>query len=204
MKIISKLLEIWKKKGFRKRKKSIKERKIIYKPPYNYDYTCKIVLLGDPEVGKANLTQRFCYNIFNPSEQLVIGVDFHVKTVEVKGKIIKMQIWDVAGEERFMFLLPTYCLGANAVMIIYDITNSKTLDKMYNWIEIIREKAGNIPIILIGNKLDLEKSREISKEKGIKIVEKYDLSGFTEISTKTGVNIEKAFEDLTELIINRY
>lgn len=204
MKIISKFLRIWQKKGFRKEKKSIKKRKIIFKPPYNYDYTFKIVLLGDPEVGKANITQKLCYNLFNPSERLVIGVDFHVKKVEVKGKKINMQIWDIAGEQRFSFLIPTYCLGASAVMIIYDITNSKTVDKMDNWVEIIREKAGKIPIILIGNKLDLEKSREISREHGIKIAQEYNLSGFKEISTKTGVNLEKMFEGLSELIMNRY
>ncbi len=204
MKIISKLFKIWKKKGSQKKKKSIRERKIIYKPPFNYDYIFKIVLLGDPEVGKANLTHKLCYNLFNPPDRLVIGVDFHVKNVELKGKKIKMQIWDVAGEGRFDFLMPTYCLGANAVIIIYDITNSKTMEKIDDWVEIVREKAGNIPIVLIGNKLDLEKSREIAQEDGIKIAKEYNLSGFKEVSTKTGANVENIFEDLSELILNRY
>ncbi len=204
MKKISKFLRFWKAKESKKEKGSIKEGKIIYRPPYNYDHTFKVVLLGEPEVGKAYLSHKLCYNLFNPSESLVIGVEFHVKNVEVKGKKIKIQIWDIAGEERFDFLMPTYCLGASAVLIIYDITNSKTVDKMESWIEIVRQKAGNIPIVLIGNKSDLEEYREILKEDGLKLTQEYNLSGFSEISTKTGENIENIFEDLSELILNRF
>ena len=160
--------------------------------------------MGEPEVGKANLSQKLCYKLFNPSARLVIGVDFHVKNLEVKGKKIKMQIWDIAGEERFDFLMPTYCLGASAVLIVYDITSSKTVDKMDKWTEIVRQKAGDIPIVLIGNKIDLEDYREIPQENGVKLTQEYNLSGFSEISTKTGENVDDIFEDLSELILNRY
>ncbi|MFX0022885.1 MAG: Rab family GTPase [Candidatus Hermodarchaeota archaeon] len=180
-----------------------KEGKIIYRPPYSYDHNFKIVLLGEPEVGKANLSQKLCYNIFDPSERLVIGVEFHVKNIEVKGKKIKMQIWDVAGEERFSFLTPNYCLGASAVIIVYDITNSKTVNRMKTWIETVREKAGNVPIVLIGNKIDLEEYREIPREEGLKLTQEYNLSGFSEISSKTGENVESIFQDLSELLLNR-
>ncbi|MFX1502638.1 MAG: Rab family GTPase [Promethearchaeota archaeon] len=202
MKIISKLLRIWKEKKFWKVKKPLEKKKIIYKPPFEYDYTFKIILLGEPDVGKVNLTQKLCYKLFHQQERLTIGVDFHIKTMKVKGKKIKMQIWDVAGEEQFNFLMPSYCLGANAVMIIYDVTNSKTLKKMDDWVKIIRTKAGNIPIVLIGNKVDLEEFREISTEYGLKIAKNYNLSGFSEISTKTGANVEKIFKNLSELIMN--
>ena len=196
MKLFSNLFKIWNKLISRKK------RKVIFKPPFGYDYTFKILIVGPPGVGKRNLTQRYCYNVFDPLEKLTIGVDFHVKTVEIHGKKIKLQIWDVAGEERFRFLLPTYTLGANAAMIIFDITKFKTVDQMYNWIQIIREKAGDIPIMLIGNKLDLEDSRELKREKGIEIAKEFNLSSYSEISTKTGQNVEKIFEALTESVIN--
>ena len=202
MKIISKFLSFWKKRGLRKRKKFLKERKIIYKPPCRYDYTFKIMLLGEASVGKISFTKRYCYNIFKSSERLTIGVDFHVKKVKVRGKRIKLQLWDIVGEERFRFLLPEYCLGANAVIFIYDITNSKTLDHLNDWIQIIREKAGEVPILLIGNKLYLEKSREISREEGIKIAQEYKLLPPIEISSKTGVNVKRAFEILTEKVLS--
>ena len=197
MKIISKLQNIWKKIISRKR------RKVIFRPPYTYDHTFKIMLLGEPGVEKTTLAQKYCFDIFNPSERLTIGVDFYVKTIELQGKTIKLQIWNIGGEERFRFLLSTYCLGANAAMIIYDITNSKTLDQIPAWTKIVREKASDIPIMLIGNKLNLEEFSELNREEGIEIAKKYNLYGYSEISTKTGQNVEKSFESLTEILLNQ-
>jgi len=194
---ISKLLNIWKKKLFRKR------RKVIFRPPFSYDYTFKIMLLGEPGVEKTTLAQKYCLDIFNPSEKLSIGIDFYVKTIELDGKTIKLQIWDVGGEERFRFLLSTYCLGANAAMIIYDITNSKTLDQITEWTKIVREKASDIPIMLIGNNIDSEEFSELKREEGIEIAKKYNLSSYCEISTKTGQNVEKSFESLTEFLLSQ-
>ena len=145
----------------------------------------------------------FCFDIFNPSEGLTIGVDFYVKTIELHGKSVKLQIWVLGGEERFRFLLGNYCHGANGAMIIHDITNMKSLDQMLEWIKIIREEVGDIPIMLVGNKLDLAESREINIEEGIEIAKKYNLSSYKEISSKTGQNIERIFEDLTDIVLNQ-
>ena len=169
-----------------------------------YDYTFKILLLGDASVGKTSFTKRYCYNIFNPSERLTIGVDFHVKTIELNNKTIKLQIWDVGGEERFRFLLPTYCLGANAAFLLYDTTRPATLDNIPEWTSIVRQKGGKIPIMLVGSKIDLEKTqREVPRELGIQIAEKNDLSSFVEISAKDNINVNKAFEVLSELTLEK-
>ena len=197
MNIISKFLKNWKKKKF------IKRRKIIFRPPFSYDHTFKIILLGEPGVEKTALAQRFCFDLFNPSQKLTIGVDFYVKTIELQGKKIKLQIWDIGGDERFKFLIPAYCNGANAAMIIFDITNSKSLNQISELTQIVREKVSNIPIMLIGSKLDLKEVRELNREEGIEIANKYNLSSYSEISTKTGQNVEKSFETLTEFLINQ-
>ena len=197
MNIISKFLKNWKKKKF------IKRRKIIFRPPFSYDHTFKIILLGEPGVEKTALAQQFCFDLFNPSEKLTIGVDFYVKNIELQGKKIKLQIWDVGGEERFKFLIPTYCNGANAAMIVFDITNSKSLNQISELTQIVREKVSNIPIMLIGSKLDLKEVRELNREEGIEIANKYNLFCYSEISTKTGQNVEKSFETLTEFLINQ-
>ena len=169
-----------------------------------YDYTYKILLLGDASVGKTSFTKRYCYNIFNPSERLTIGVDFHVKLIELQNKKIKLQIWDVGGEERFRFLLPTYCLGANAAFLLYDITRPQTLDNISEWVNIVRQKGGEIPIMLVGSKIDLgEEQREITREFGIQIAEKHKMNSFGEISSKTGQNVTKTFEVLTELTLEK-
>ncbi|MBD3254342.1 MAG: GTP-binding protein [Candidatus Lokiarchaeota archaeon] len=169
-----------------------------------YDYTFKILLLGDASVGKTSFTKRYCYNIFNPSERLTIGVDFHVKTIKIKDSSVKLQIWDVGGEERFRFLLPTYCLGANAAFLLYDITRPETLDNIPEWTSIVRHKGGDIPIMLVGAKVDLEQDqREISRELGIQIAEKNNFSAFIEISSKRNFNVDKAFDVLTELALEK-
>jgi small GTP-binding protein len=170
----------------------------------NYDFTFKILLLGDASVGKTSFTKRYCYNIFNPSERLTIGVDFHVKTIELNKKTIKLQIWDVGGEERFRFLLPTYCLGANAAFLLYDTTRPATLDNIPEWTSIVRQKGGKIPIMLCGSKIDLEKTqREVPRELGIQIAEKNDLSSFVEVSAKDNINVDKAFQVISELTLEK-
>ena len=169
-----------------------------------YDFTFKILLLGDASVGKTSFTKRYCYNIFNPSERLTIGVDFHVKTIELNDQRIKLQIWDVGGEERFRFLLPTYCLGANAAFLLYDITRPSTLDNISEWITIVKQKGGPIPIMLVGAKIDLEKAqRKVDREYGIQIAEKNNMASFVEISAKENINVDDAFKVLTELTLER-
>ena len=170
----------------------------------NYDYTFKILLLGDASVGKTSFTKRYCYNIFNPSERLTIGVDFHVKTVEMNNKRIKLQLWDIGGEQRFRFLLPTYCLGANAAFLLYDITRPNTLDNISEWMTIVRQKGGTIHIMLVGSKLDLDQTeRKVQRDYGIQIAEKNEMASFVEISAKDNVNVDDAFKVLTDLTLER-
>jgi small GTP-binding protein len=167
-----------------------------------YDYEFKMILLGDESVEKSAITKRYCYNIYNPSERLTIGVDFHVKLIELQKKRIKLQIWDVGGEERFRFLLPTYCLGADTAFLLYDITKPQTLDNISEWVKILRKEGGDIPIMLIGTNLDLaEDQREISTEQGKLIAKKYKLSAFAEVSAKTGQNVNLAFQTLVEITL---
>ena len=87
---------------------------------------------------------------------------------------------------------------------MYNITNFKTVKHVPEWVQLIRKNAGDIPIILVGNIINLEKSRDVSGEEGIKLAKNYNLSGFAEISTKTGENIEEMFASFTEILISHY
>jgi len=107
----------------------------------------------------------------------------------------------MGGEERFRFLLPTYCLGTSGAIFLYDITNKASLDSCPSWLSIVREKNGNIPIILAGNKIDLEDKRQVPTEMGIEVAKKIGLAGFVEVSAKEGINIEKTFSTLTDLML---
>ncbi|MFX1236559.1 MAG: Rab family GTPase [Promethearchaeota archaeon] len=137
-------------------------------------------------------------------KRLTIGVDFHVKTIELRGRKIKLQIWDVGGEERFRFLLPTYCLGANAAFLLYDTSRAVTLDNVPEWTSIVRKKGGNIPIMLVGAKIDLSGSQcQVPRDLGIQVAEKNNHASFVEISAKENTNVFKAFEVLAELTLDK-
>ena len=169
-----------------------------------YDYTWKIMMLGDASVGKTSLTIRYISGFFLEDLKLTIGVDFYSKTTSFKGKKVKLQIWDFGGEERFRFLLHQYCKGANAAFFLYDITNRLSLDHLPDWTQIIREHAGDVPIMLVGSKVDLKQYRVVSREEGILAAKKYNLSAFVELSSKTGENVEEAFTLITETLFERY
>ena len=170
----------------------------------DYDYTYKVMLLGDASVGKTSLTLRYISVFFLEDLKLTIGVDFYSKTTDFNGKKVKLQIWDFGGEERFRFLLSQYCKGANGAFFLYDITKSITLDHLPDWTQIIREHSGDIPIMLVGSKLDLEEFRAVPRDEGITSAKKYNLSTFVELSSKTGQNVEKAFEVMTETLFQKY
>ena len=170
----------------------------------SYDFTFRVLLLGAPSSGKEELVNRYIAGYFVNDNKLTIGVDFYSKTQEVYGRKVKLQFWDFGGEKRFRSLLHQHCKGKNAAMIMYDITNSLSLDHLPEWTQIIREHVGDIPIMLIGNKLDLEKYRAVTKEEGISIAKKYNLSAYMEMSSKTGQNVEKAFEVITKILFEQY
>lgn len=166
------------------------------------DYTFKLIIVGDASTGKTSLTHRYLSGIFVDSPRLTIGVDFFSKKIKLDdGKRVKLQIWDFGGEERYRFLLPTYSKGANGALILYDITMRKSLEHIPEYIKIVRENSGNIPIMLIGAKLDLEEFRQIATNDGIEAAKVYGLTSFVEVSSKTNLNIDNSFKTIVDLIL---
>ncbi|MBA7515311.1 hypothetical protein ES705_07350 [subsurface metagenome] len=171
-----------------------------------YDATFKIIIFGDAGCGKTTLTQRFLTNLFVSDSKMTIGVDFEVKSLEVDKQKVKLQIWDFGGEERFRFLLPTYVRGARGGLFLFDITNYSSIAHIDDWLSVIRKeiRAEDIfPIIVVGGKADLAENREVSAEEGIKIAKSRNVDGFIETSSKTGENVEKTFEALTSVMLNK-
>lgn len=167
------------------------------------DYTFKVLMLGEASVGKTTLTHKYIRGIFIDNPRLTIGVDFFTKKIRINDKKISLQIWDFGGEERFRFLLPTYTKGSNAAYFLYDITSKNSLDSIGDWLEIVRENAGNIPIILVGTKLDLEEYRQVDYSYAEKIKEKFALAGHIEVSAKTGKNIEESFKMMVKILMKQ-
>jgi Ras-related protein Rab-1A len=157
-----------------------------------YDYLFKILLIGDSAVGKSSLLMRFVDDAFAESYISTIGVDFKIRTMDVNGKIIKMQIWDTAGQERFRTITASYYRGAHAILIVYDVTDTESFRNIEMWIsECERYANSNIIKILIGNKTDCNK-KVVTYEMGCALADKYGME-FLETSAKNGNNVEKAF-----------
>ncbi|MFX1345169.1 MAG: Rab family GTPase [Promethearchaeota archaeon] len=135
------------------------------------------------------------------SPKFTIGVDFCTKVVNLDEKNFKLQLWVFSNEERFKFLLPTYLRGSNAIIIIYDITNPRSLEKIPEWCQMAKNYRKDIPILLVGNKLDLEERRKVSKEQ---LNNNYDISNSMEISLKTGENVEQMFINIIKMIFEKH
>lgn len=112
-----------------------------------------------------------------------------------------VQIWDLGGQESFKSLRQLYLEGANGGLVIYDVTNRKSFDKLDEWIISFRETRGDEPLLLIGNKIDLKKKIKVSEEEGKEYAEKHDLA-FLLTSAKTGKRVETAFRDLIKHILD--
>jgi len=164
-----------------------------------YNYQIKVIALGDGAVGKTALIHRYTTGFFKPEYEMTIGVNWHVKSVDIGNNRVKIQLWDFEGQERFRFLLPTYMKGTNGAMLAFDLTRRVTFQQLPKWVDIVRENLSDgIPILLMGNKADLEDSRDVNREEAIDFAKKANCSSYVETSAKTGVNVEKAFEVLAE------
>ena len=169
------------------------------------DCVYKVLLLGDSTVGKTCFLKKYTDKTFQDVHMSTIGLDYRVKTMTLKsGKVVKLQIWDTAGQDRFRAITKNYYKGANGIILIYDVTSIQTYENVKNWITQIREEASpNVIIYIAGNKIDLEEERKIKTEEGQKLAEELGLP-FFETSAKTGVNINESFEDLVEKIDDAY
>ncbi|MFW9989625.1 MAG: Rab family GTPase [Candidatus Odinarchaeota archaeon] len=167
-----------------------------------YTSTFKVVIFGDSQTGKTTLVHRFLTNFFKEDISMTLGVDFHLKAVELDGESVKLQIWDFAGEERFRFLFPSYIKGANGAVFMYDITNYGSLAHVDEWFEIVEQKIDyKLPIIFVGGKTDLIHLKEISTKKAMDLASDKRADGFIECSSKTGENVSKIFDLLAKLIL---
>jgi small GTP-binding protein len=133
---------------------------------------------------------------------MTLGVDFHLKALEIDGEMVKLQIWDFAGEERFRFLFPSYIRGANGAVFMYDITNYGSLAHVDDWFEIVeKEVKRRIPIVFVGSKTDLIHLKEVSTKKAMELAISKGADGFIECSSKTGENVHKIFNLLAQIIL---
>lgn len=159
-----------------------------------YDLKFKLVVVGDANVGKTNIMNKYLKNQFNPEIKNTIGVEFGSKIFKIEDHLIRAEIWDTAGQETYKAITRAYYKGAHGAFVVYDITDKNSFDSLDNWVSEVSSIANKrIIIIIIGNKSDLEKERKVSKEEGKKKANSLH-AAFLETSALSGDNLDKAFD----------
>ncbi|KAM4898481.1 ras-related protein Rab-15 [Sylvia borin] len=169
-----------------------------------YDVLFRLLLLGDSGVGKTCLLCRFTDNQFHPAHISTIGVDFKMKTIEVDGIKVRIQIWDTAGQERYQTITKQYYRRAQGIFLVYDISSERSYQHIVKWASDVDEYAPDgVQKILIGNKADEEHKRQVPKEQGLQLAKEYGMD-FYETSACSNLNIKESFTRLTELVLQAH
>uniref|UniRef100_A0A671R2E0 Vascular endothelial zinc finger 1-like n=1 Tax=Sinocyclocheilus anshuiensis TaxID=1608454 RepID=A0A671R2E0_9TELE len=168
-----------------------------------YDYLFKLLLIGDSGVGKSCLLLRFADDTYTESYISTIGVDFKIRTIEMEGKTVKLQIWDTAGQERFRTITSSYYRGAHGIIIVYDVTEQESFNNVKQWLEEIdRYACENVSKLLVGNKSDLASKKVVDFTTAKEFAESLKIP-FLETSAKNANNVEKAFLTMASEIQKR-
>ncbi|MFX1343803.1 MAG: Rab family GTPase [Promethearchaeota archaeon] len=166
-------------------------------------YVIKICLLGEAGVGKTSLVYRFIENKFRENYKQTLGVNLLKKDVNIdEYGGVSAQIWDLGGQESFKSLRKLYLEGANGGLVIFDLTDRKSFDKLSEWIESFKNARGEQPLLLIGNKSDLKNRIKIKDDEAEQFANNNNME-LNITSAKTGQNVETAFIKLTKRILDK-
>ena len=156
--------------------------------------TWKFIIIGDYAVGKTSLCKVFAGEMFKREYKPTIGVDIFTKVATIDNNFrVRFQIWDMAGQERFKHVMEGYFKGAKAGAVVFDITRLETFESVDEWVEKVRNHSGKIPMILVGNKLDLDDMRIIDDKEALNKVKELELIGYIEVSAKLNKRVNDVF-----------
>ena len=168
----------------------------------------KIVVIGDTAVGKTSLIKKYTQGTFQEDYIETIGAQLSNYKDEINGDKIELFFWDIAGHDTFHFLRPAFYQGSRAAMIVYSLEDSdhgkKSLEHIDEWHEDIKMHCGDLPIILLGNKVDLVDIKKLKDKKVLKLVNKRGFIGYYKTSAKTGEGVIDAFQALIKKLYNKY
>lgn len=168
-----------------------------------YSYLFKFIIIGDEAVGKTCLLLQFTDKRYRTTHQVTVGVEFGSRTVDIQGKLIKLQCWDTAGQDRFRSIIRSYYRGAAGALLVYDITRRDSFEHVSQWLQEARANADpELVITLVGNKCDKVAERQVSYEEGHAFAHRYGLY-FLETSAVTGHMVDEAFTVTAKLVYQK-
>lgn len=163
----------------------------------------KVVLLGEGRVGKTSIVLRFVRNEYDDHQESTLQASFLSKNITIGSQSVKLSIWDTAGQERFHALGPLYYRDANGALLVYDITDMQSFERVGRWVKELRKIVGpDIAIVIAGNKSDLEKQRNVDHEEAQKYAESVGAQHFL-TSAKQNKNLDKVFLELTKRMLKQ-
>ncbi|KAL7635364.1 UNVERIFIED_CONTAM: hypothetical protein RMT77_014431 [Armadillidium vulgare] len=165
-----------------------------------YAHLFKLLIIGDSGVGKSSLLLRFADNTFTGNYITTIGVDFKIRTLEVDGEKVKLQIWDTAGQERFRTITSTYYRGTHGVIVVYDVTNGESFANVKRWLHEIDQNCEVVNRILVGNKNDCPDRKVVLHEDAKRFADQMNIKLF-ETSAKENINVEEMFTVMTKMVL---
>ncbi|CAC5388988.1 ras-related protein Rab-35-like [Mytilus californianus] len=165
-----------------------------------YDHLFKLLIIGDSGVGKSSLLLRFSDNTFAGTYITTIGVDFKIRTVDVGGEKVKLQIWDTAGQERFRTITSTYYRGTHGVIVVYDVTSGESFANVKRWLHEIDQNCDVVNRILVGNKDDDPDRKVVLTQDAQRFAEQMGIQLY-ETSAKENKNVEEMFLAITKLVL---
>ena len=169
-----------------------------------YDERIQLIMVGESGVGKTSLIRRYTNNIFNTNHLETIGIEFFNKEERINDQIIQIKLWDTAGQEIFHSLTKNFYRKADGIIIVYDITNKESFERIQDWVKSVYDNTDTykeIQMIIVGNKIDLEERREVSKEEGLKIGKYFEID-FFEASAKNAEGVRNFMIKIIEDILN--
>ena len=167
-------------------------------------YILKLLTIGDQFVGKSSIINRYIDDKFNENIKPTLAIDYKTKMIQKGENLIKISIYDTAGEEKYRHLIKNYYNGSNGILLVFDITDKNSFDNLNFWLEELEKNCNlnNLYIFLVGNKTDLKKERKVSYDEAKNFADMKKIP-YIEISAKTGDNIDKLFNDFIKgTIIN--
>ena len=169
--------------------------------PRDYDHLFKLLIIGDSGVGKSSLLLRFSDNTFSQNYITTIGVDFKIRTIDIDGMRIKLQIWDTAGQERFRTITSTYYRGTHGVIVVYDVTNGETFSNVKRWLSEIDANCDSVQRILVGNKCEDRENRVVLEEDARRLATAIKVE-YYETSAKDNLNVQEMFNAITRQVLD--
>ena len=165
------------------------------------DYKFKIVIVGDPGVGKTSIILRFTDDAFRRSYIPTLGVHISDKIFKVNSATVQIVLWDVAGQQKFSTMRQQFYLGTDGIFLVYDLTNEESFKNISIWYQDVQNQLDNRPLFgyIIGNKKDLNKRMTVDSNQALNLATKLQL-GYIETSARTGENVDEAFYEIAKMI----